>query len=90
MLDWQWTIVLLLVSSILVWWLSWGVYSAWASGAPLVFGSVNRLAGTGRFWLTWLVTTFTCFITGFGAEVRQDEWGGGGPRAAACSNTEAH
>lgn len=66
-MEWQWIITFLLIASLLFWWLTWAIFSNWII-FPQIYGSLQELPKSSRFWLTYLLASTACFIITFFVE----------------------
>jgi len=67
-LEWQVLITVLIVASLIVWWLAWAVLNFMLALAPTIYGSILVFPESGRFWSVYLLATMACFVTTFAVE----------------------
>jgi magnesium-transporting ATPase (P-type) len=67
-LEWQVLITVLIIASLVVWWLAWAVLNFMLAVAPTIYGSFLVFPGSGRFWFVYLLSIMACFVTIFAVE----------------------
>lgn len=67
-LEWHVLIAVLIIVSLLFWWLAWAVLNFMLALAPTIYGSFLVFPDSSRFWFVYLSATMACFVTMFAVE----------------------